>query len=90
MFARSALRAASKPTAAASPFIQRFAYATAATSHPAHFSAQAVEQANPHGMEISKAQRIAEDGFWSGTTFSPPRVRLIKWPKQAMVRLIGH
>lgn len=67
MFARHSLRAVSRPAPTASSALQRFAYATAATSHPAHFSAQAVEDANPHGMEISKAQRIAENGFVSGS-----------------------
>jgi hypothetical protein len=26
---------------------------------------------NPHGIEISKAQRIAQDGFVSGTLITP-------------------
>ncbi|KAI7569535.1 Cysteine synthase [Hortaea werneckii] len=88
MFARSALRAASKPTAAASPLLQRFTYATAATSHPAHFSAQAVEQANPHGMEISKAQRIAEDGFWSAIG-NTPLIKMNALSKQTGCTILG-
>jgi len=70
MFARTALRAAGKPVA----LTQRFGYATAATSSPAHFSAQAVEQTNAHGMEISRAQRIATDGFVSGKPTPNPKI----------------
>lgn len=62
MFARRALRAATRPAT----LNQRLCYATAATSSPAHFSATAVHNMNPHGLEISKAQRIAEDGLISG------------------------
>lgn len=62
MFARTALRAVSKPA----NFTQRLTYATAATSSPAHFSASAVEAMNPRGVEISKAQKIAENGLVSG------------------------
>jgi hypothetical protein len=64
MFARTALRAATKPALA--PIRLRAAYATAATSDPAQFSASAVEAMNPRGVEISKAQRIADQGFISG------------------------
>ena len=65
MFARTALRAATRPATSLS-LSQRLTYATTATSNPQHFSASAVEAMNPHGLEISKAQRIAEDGFVSG------------------------
>ena len=34
------------------------------------FSAVAVEKMNPQGIEISKAQRVAENGFVSGTLLS--------------------
>jgi hypothetical protein len=64
MFARTALRVAVKPALA--PIRLRAAYATAATSDPAQFSASAVEAMNPRGVEISKAQQIAEQGFISG------------------------
>merc|ERR1712230_162823 len=63
-------------------------YATAATSHPAHFSAQAVEQANPHGMEISKAQRIAEDGFWSAIG-NTPLIKMNALSKQTGCTILG-
>lgn len=33
------------------------------------FSASATEAMNPHGIEISKAQRIAKDGFVSGMSY---------------------
>jgi len=56
MLARQALRVASKP-----------AFYSTAIRSASTFSASAVEAMNPHGIEISKAQRIAEDGFISGT-----------------------
>merc|ERR1712113_157985 len=61
---------------------------TAATSHPAHFSAQAVEQANPHGMEIAKAQRIAEDGFWSAIG-NTPLIKMNALSKQTGCTILG-
>jgi cysteine synthase A len=54
MFARNALRAASRPAFTTKSF--RSASSLAATA----------ESMNPHGIEISKAQRIAQDGFVSG------------------------
>ena len=68
MFARTALRAATRPAPILS---QRLTYATAgaataSTSSPQHFSASAVEGMNPHGLEISRAQRVSEDGLVSG------------------------
>ena len=56
MLARTALRAATKP---ASLSLTLRAAST--------FSARETEAMNPRGIEISKAQRIAEDGFISGT-----------------------
>lgn len=56
MLARTVLRAATKPTL--------FSHTLRAAST---FSASAVEAMNPHGIEISKAQRVAKDGFVSGT-----------------------
>jgi cysteine synthase A len=55
MLARTALRAATKPVA--------FSLTLRAASA---FSAREVEAMNQHGIEISKAQRIAKDGFVSG------------------------
>jgi len=54
MFARNALRAASKPAFTTKSF-RSASSLTAAT-----------ESMNPHGIEISKAQRVAQDGFVSG------------------------
>ena len=56
MLARTALRAATKPGAL-----------TATLRFASTFSAAATEAMNPHGIEISKAQRVAKDGFISGT-----------------------
>jgi cysteine synthase A len=55
MLARTALRAATKPTAIS------LTLRAAST-----FSAREAEAMNQHGIEISKAQRIAKDGFVSG------------------------
>lgn len=55
MFARSALRHSAK------------SFSTASFRSASTFSASAAEAMNPHGIEISKAQRIAQDGFVSGT-----------------------
>ena len=55
MLARTALRAATKPAAIS---LNLRAAST--------FSAREVEAMNQHGIEISKAQRIAKDGFVSG------------------------
>jgi cysteine synthase A len=59
MFARNALRAASRPAFTTKSF--RSASSLASTA----------ESMNPHGIEISKAQRIAQDGFVSGMKTIP-------------------
>jgi cysteine synthase A len=56
MLARTALRAATKPAALS------LSIRAAST-----FSARDAEAMNPHGIEISKAQRIAKEGCVSGT-----------------------
>ncbi|KAK5133894.1 Cysteine synthase 1 [Meristemomyces frigidus] len=85
MFARTALRAATRP---ASTLTQRLAYATAATADPQHFSASAVEAMNPHGLEISRAQRIAEDGFCSAIG-NTPLLRLKQLSKETGCNVLG-
>ena len=54
MLARAVLRAGSRPV---------FTAVRCASS----ISASSIDAMNPHGIEISKAQRIAEDGLVSGT-----------------------
>jgi cysteine synthase len=66
MFSRTAVRAATRSVFST----QRLRYATAATSDPKHFSAKAVDMVNPHGIEISKAQRVAQNGFVDGVPSS--------------------
>jgi hypothetical protein len=56
LLARQALRAAKRPV--------RFNYAFRAAST---YSASAIEAMNPHGVEISKAQRVAQNGLVSGS-----------------------
>lgn len=56
MFARNALRVASKPAFTTKSL--RTLTTSSATS----------DNMNPHGVEISKAQRVAQDGFVSGKT----------------------
>ena len=56
MLARTALRVATRPAAIS------ISIRAAST-----FSARDAEAMNQHGIEISKAQRIAKDGFVSGT-----------------------
>lgn len=63
MFARTALRTATKPTAAFTASRIRLA---------STFSAAKTDAMNPHGVEISQAQRIAQQGFVSGTPPSRP------------------
>lgn len=58
MFARNALRVASKPAFTTKSL--RTLTTSSATS----------DNMNPHGVEISKAQRIAQDGFVSGKTIN--------------------
>ena len=57
MFARTALRTAARPVAFTPSRIR-----LAST-----FSATKTDAMNPHGVEISKAQRVAQEGFVSGT-----------------------
>lgn len=66
MLVRGALRAASSTSF-------RTSYRLAST-----FSASATEAMNPHGIEISKAQRIAKDGFISGTGLSTPQTTVFE------------
>lgn len=74
MFARTALRAASRSTRCTqiSRLRATASYATqAATPTPttptSNFSIKEVDSMNPRGVEISKAQQIADNGFISGT-----------------------
>jgi cysteine synthase A len=64
MFARNALRVALKPA--------NF-HALRASST---ISVASIDAMNPHGIEISKAQRVAEDGFVSGATSVPDEMTL--------------
>ncbi|KAK4544172.1 Cysteine synthase 1 [Oleoguttula mirabilis] len=84
MFARTAIRAAIRPAS----LTQRLGYATAATSSPAHFSASAVDSMNPHGLEISRAQRIAEDGLVSAIG-NTPLIRLKTLSEQTGCNILG-
>lgn len=59
MFARNALRAVSKPAF------------TTKSLRTLTTSSTASDNMNPHGVEISKAQRIAQDGFVSGMNIHP-------------------
>ncbi|KAK3109938.1 Cysteine synthase 1 [Teratosphaeriaceae sp. CCFEE 6253] len=86
MFTRTALRVATRPAPALRPL--RSGYATAATSDPSHFSAAAVEKMNPHGVEISKAQRIAENGFISAIG-NTPLIRLKKLSDETGCEILG-
>ncbi|KAH9837399.1 Cysteine synthase 1 [Teratosphaeria destructans] len=91
MLARTALRAARRPIAVrhqASTLAQRFCYATAATSDPAKFSAKAVEMVNAHGVEISKAQRIAQDGFVDAIG-NTPLIKLKKLSAETGCEILG-
>ncbi|KAK0945059.1 Cysteine synthase 1 [Friedmanniomyces endolithicus] len=86
MFARTALRAVTRP--ATINRTVRLGYATAATSDPSQFSASAVEAMNPRGVEISKAQRIAEDGFISAIG-NTPLLRLKKLSEETGCTILG-
>ncbi|KAK3707339.1 Cysteine synthase 1 [Vermiconidia calcicola] len=77
MLARTALRAVTKPTAFIIPL-------RAAST----FSAAATEAMNPHGIEISKAQRVAKDGFISAIG-NTPLIKLKQLSKETGCEVLG-
>ncbi|KAL1588447.1 Cysteine synthase 1 [Cladosporium halotolerans] len=79
MFARNALRVASKP--AFTPRALRSA-STLTTS------SSVSDNMNPHGVEISKAQRVAQDGFVSAIG-NTPLIRLKTLSQQTGCEILG-
>ncbi|KAK3712111.1 Cysteine synthase 1 [Vermiconidia calcicola] len=77
MLARTALRAATKPGAL-----------TATLRFASTFSAAATEAMNPHGIEISKAQRVAKDGFISAIG-NTPLIKLKQLSKETGCEVLG-
>ena len=76
MFARNALRVASRPAFSHQAF--RSASSLAATA----------ESMNPHGIEISKAQRVAQDGFVSAIG-NTPLIRLKTLSEETGCEILG-
>ncbi|GAB7360669.1 hypothetical protein MBLNU230_g0548t1 [Neophaeotheca triangularis] len=79
MLARNALRSASRPLSSST-----FTPLRAAST----FSPAAVEAMNPHGVEISKAQRVAQDGFVSAIG-NTPLIRLKKLSEETGCTILG-
>ncbi|KAF2483368.1 tryptophan synthase beta subunit-like PLP-dependent enzyme [Neohortaea acidophila] len=77
MFARGALRLIARP--ASCPLPIRYA---------STFSASATEAMNPHGIEISKAQRVAKDGFVSAIG-NTPLIKLKKLSEETGCEVLG-
>ncbi|KXL43243.1 hypothetical protein M433DRAFT_21283 [Acidomyces richmondensis BFW] len=84
MFARTATRTATKPTA----FTKGFRYATATTSDPSHFHAKPIDQTNTKGVAISKAQGISKDGFVDAIG-NTPLIKLKKLSEQTGCEILG-
>lgn len=76
MFARNALRVASKPAFTTKSL--RTLTTSSATS----------DNMNPHGVEISKAQRIAQDGFVSAIG-NTPLIRMKKLSEETGCEILG-
>lgn len=76
MFARNALRVASRPAFSHQAFRSASSLATTA------------ESMNPHGIEISKAQRVAQDGFVSAIG-NTPLIRLKTLSEETGCEILG-